>query len=91
MSQVFHDAPVDRAFRPEWHTSRLVVYAVLLIWAVICLFPIYWTLTTSFKIAICTASPFWFGLPMLPPAMGSPGCARRPPLGACLSSRWSRV
>jgi multiple sugar transport system permease protein len=51
MSQVFHDAPVDRAFRPEWHTSRLVVYAVLLIWAVICLFPIYWTLTTSFKIA----------------------------------------
>ncbi len=51
MTQVFHDAPVDRAFRPEWHTSRLVVYAVLLIWAVICLFPIYWTLTTSFKIA----------------------------------------
>jgi multiple sugar transport system permease protein len=51
MTQVFHDGPSDRAFRAKWWTGRLAVYTVLLIWAVICLFPIYWTLTTSFKIA----------------------------------------
>jgi multiple sugar transport system permease protein len=28
---------------------RVLVYGVLLFWAFICLFPIYWTLTTSFK------------------------------------------
>ncbi|MCT9000221.1 carbohydrate ABC transporter permease [Chelativorans intermedius] len=30
---------------------RLLVYSILLLWAVICLFPIYWTVTTSFKMA----------------------------------------
>nr|ADI20538.1 ABC-type sugar transport system, permease component [uncultured alpha proteobacterium EB080_L58F04] len=28
-----------------------MIYGVLILWAVICLFPIYWTLTTSFKAA----------------------------------------
>ena len=31
--------------------GRLLVYVGLLLWALICLFPIYWTLTTSTKIA----------------------------------------
>ncbi len=31
--------------------TRLLIYAVLVLWAFICLFPIYWTLTTSFKTA----------------------------------------
>ena len=31
--------------------SRVVIYGILLIWTFICLFPIYWTLTTSFKAA----------------------------------------
>ncbi|MBT4953077.1 MAG: carbohydrate ABC transporter permease [Rhodobacteraceae bacterium] len=31
--------------------NRAVIYGVLILWAVICLFPIYWTLTTSFKAA----------------------------------------
>jgi multiple sugar transport system permease protein len=31
--------------------GRVLIYAVLILWAVICLFPIYWTVTTSFKIA----------------------------------------
>ena len=31
--------------------SRVLIYGILLIWAFICLFPIYWTLTTSFKAA----------------------------------------
>jgi multiple sugar transport system permease protein len=30
---------------------RIVIYSVLIFWAIICLFPIFWTVTTSFKIA----------------------------------------
>ena len=33
----------------KYLTSRVVIYGLLLLWAFICLFPIYWTLTTSFK------------------------------------------
>jgi multiple sugar transport system permease protein len=33
-------------------TSRVLIYAALLAWAFVCLFPIYWTFTTSFKVAI---------------------------------------
>jgi len=31
--------------------SRVLIYGILIIWTFICLFPIYWTLTTSFKAA----------------------------------------
>jgi multiple sugar transport system permease protein len=31
---------------------RALLYGGLLLWAFICLFPIYWTLTTSFKVAV---------------------------------------
>jgi multiple sugar transport system permease protein len=30
---------------------RVLVYGILIVWAIICLFPIYWTVTTSFKAA----------------------------------------
>ena len=50
-AQIFHDSDADRAFRPGWATSRIVIYALLLIWAFICLFPVYWTVTTTFKAA----------------------------------------
>jgi multiple sugar transport system permease protein len=54
-AQIFHDSKADHAFRPSWVTKwfmgRVAIYAILLLWAVICLFPIYWTLTTSFKAA----------------------------------------
>lgn len=30
--------------------GRILVYGTLLLWSVICLFPIYWTITTSFKL-----------------------------------------
>jgi multiple sugar transport system permease protein len=50
-AQVFHDAATDRSFRAKWWTSRIAIYCVLLLWAFICLFPIYWTITTSFKMA----------------------------------------
>jgi multiple sugar transport system permease protein len=32
--------------------GRVLTYAVLLVWAFICLFPLYWTVTTSFKVAV---------------------------------------
>ena len=51
MSQIFHDAPEDRQFRAKWFTGRLFIYGALILWAFICLFPIYWTATTSFKAA----------------------------------------
>ena len=41
MTQIFHDAPADRGFRASLFTSRVAI----------CLFPIYWTASTSFKAA----------------------------------------
>jgi multiple sugar transport system permease protein len=32
--------------------GRVLVYGALILWAIICLFPIYWTVTTSFKSAV---------------------------------------
>nr|WP_188130445.1 carbohydrate ABC transporter permease [Mesorhizobium albiziae] len=32
--------------------SRALIYGALLLWAFICLFPLYWTVTTSFKQAV---------------------------------------
>ncbi len=51
MTQVFHDSPHDRPARIAWYASRFAIYGLLILWAVICLFPIYWTITTSFKMA----------------------------------------
>ncbi len=48
---IFKDGEADRAFRAKWFANRLVVYGILILWAFICLFPIYWTITTSFKMA----------------------------------------
>ena len=48
---IFRDSQADRAFRAEWWTGRVAIYGVLILWAFICLFPIYWTITTSFKMA----------------------------------------
>ena len=48
---VFKDHDVDSTVRVKWWTSRVAIYGALIIWSIICLFPIYWTLTTSFKLA----------------------------------------
>jgi multiple sugar transport system permease protein len=50
-TQIFRDSDADRAFRMRWWASRAAIYGVLILWTVICLFPIYWTITTSFKMA----------------------------------------
>lgn len=49
--QIFHDGESDRAFRPKWIASRALIYTILIFWALVCLFPIYWTITTTFKAA----------------------------------------
>jgi len=49
--QIFHDSASDLGHKAKWFTSRLFIYGVLIFWAIICLFPIYWTMTTSFKMA----------------------------------------
>jgi len=50
-AQIFHDGETDLNSNAKWWTSHVLIYAALIFWAVICLFPIYWTVTTSFKIA----------------------------------------
>jgi multiple sugar transport system permease protein len=50
-TQIFRDSPADSAFRAKWYLGRFAVYGILILWAIICLFPIYWTITTSFKMA----------------------------------------
>lgn len=42
------ESPVRRARRVA---TRVAVYGILIFWAVVCIFPIYWTVTTSFKLA----------------------------------------
>ncbi len=49
--QIFHDSDRDLAHRAKWWSGRIAIYAALILWAIICLFPIYWTITTSFKMA----------------------------------------
>ena len=49
--QIFHDHPSDAGARAKWYAGRVAIYGVLILWTVICLFPIYWTVTTSFKLA----------------------------------------
>lgn len=38
--------------RARHYFGRVLIYAALLLWTFICLFPIYWTVTTSFKTAV---------------------------------------
>jgi multiple sugar transport system permease protein len=49
--KAYVEPPMASSQRAKWWAGRVLVYGALLIWAFICLFPIYWTLTTSFKAA----------------------------------------
>ena len=40
------------AFKARHLSGRLLIYGALILWAFICLFPLYWTVSTSFKTAI---------------------------------------
>ncbi len=71
-AQIFHDHETDFGHKARWITSRVVIYGILILWAVICLFPIYWTITTTFKAApdvmqgnmipFVDFAPKWLGL-----------------------------
>ncbi|MCY4034606.1 MAG: carbohydrate ABC transporter permease [Hyphomicrobiales bacterium] len=50
-AQIFKDSEADRNYRPVWYLGRGLVYTVLIVWAIVCLFPIFWTITTAFKAA----------------------------------------
>jgi multiple sugar transport system permease protein len=39
------------ALRGSHYVSRALIYGALVVWAFVCLFPIYWTVSTSFKTA----------------------------------------
>ena len=50
---VSHDeSAVTPAMKARFLSSRVLIYGALLLWAFICLFPLYWTVTTSFKVAV---------------------------------------
>ena len=53
-SAAIRDSAVERSGlrRGRYVSARLLIYAALLFWAFISLFPIYWTFTTSFKTAV---------------------------------------
>ena len=48
---IFKDHDTERRVKTKWWASRIAVYSILFLWAFVCLFPIFWTLTTSFKLA----------------------------------------
>lgn len=50
-TQIFHDGEADRTFRAKRISGRVLIYGILIVWAFISIFPIYWTITTSFKMA----------------------------------------
>ncbi len=86
---IFRDSDTDLRHRARWWTGRAAIYGALILWAVICLFPIYWTVTTSFKMApnvmqghfvpFVDYQPSWLGwrsLGFSPDTIGSPSSPR---------------
>ena len=63
MTQIFQNHASDGRQKTKWLASRIAIYGALILWAFICFFPIYWTLTTSFKLAPDVMRgnmvPFW--------------------------------
>jgi multiple sugar transport system permease protein len=51
-ASVFEESAVTPTMKARFLTSRVLIYGALLLWAFICLFPLYWTVTTSFKVAV---------------------------------------
>jgi len=51
MTAIFKEHESDRRVTSKWWVSRIAIYTALFIWMIVCLFPIMWTITTSFKLA----------------------------------------
>lgn len=90
MSQaIFRDSESDRSFKAKRLAGKTVIYLLLIAWAIVCLFPIYWTITTSFKTAANVMqgalipwvdyTPAWLGwrsLGLSPETIGAPSTVR---------------
>jgi multiple sugar transport system permease protein len=50
-SVMAHASETEAGGLLKFAASRVAIYGALMTWAVICLFPIYWTFTTTFKVA----------------------------------------
>ena len=46
---IFRGSDDDLTYKAKWYTSRVVIYGLLIGWAIVSIFPIFWTITTSFK------------------------------------------
>ena len=51
MTAIFKEHESDRRVTSKWWARRIAIYTALFIWMIVCLFPILWTITTSFKLA----------------------------------------
>jgi len=51
MSAIEEREVIGAQSRPVFVAGRVFIYAALFLWAFVCLFPLYWTVTTSFKTA----------------------------------------
>jgi multiple sugar transport system permease protein len=51
MTAIFKEHESDRRVTSKWWASRIAIYTALFVWMIVCLFPILWTITTSFKLA----------------------------------------
>ena len=70
LSSKIYDQETIRRFNVLW--IRIFIYSGLIFWAFICLFPVYWTVTTTFKAAVDVTQghlvpwvdfqPKWIGL-----------------------------
>ncbi len=100
MSQpIFKDSESDLTYRARFWTSRAFIYGILIAWAIISLFPIYWTITTSFKqapdvmqghiIPFLDYQPAWLGwrsLGLSPDTIGATSTVRDEFLGRFTNS-----
>jgi multiple sugar transport system permease protein len=79
--------------------TRIFIYGALSLWTIICLFPIYWTITTSFKVAKDVQkgaivpwigyNPNWLGwrsLGLSPDSIGRPSTVRNEFVGRFFNS-----
>ena len=92
-------ADADGEATKKFDFTRIFIYGALSLWTLVCLFPIYWTITTSFKVAKDVQkgaivpwvgyNPNWLGwrsLGLSPDTIGRPSTVRNEFLGRFLNS-----
>lgn len=92
-------ADADGEVVKKFDLNRIFIYGALSLWTIICLFPIYWTISTSFKVAKDVQkgaivpwvgyNPNWLGwrsLGLSPDTIGRPSTVRNEFMGRFLNS-----